>query len=593
MGDLRTGKGQARVSTPLRRYGDLLSHHIAPQRGRFIGLAVLLLSSIGLQVVNPQIMRRFVDAATSGEVSSVLIVAALSFMVLVIVQQILNVGATYLGENVAWTATNALRAELAQHCLRLDMGFHNNTSPGELIERIDGDVSEMATFFSQLVIRVIGNVLLLAGVLAALFLEDWRVGTAFSVFALLALTVLYRVRDIAVSARKAQRAAEADLFGFIEEHLAGTEDIRSCGAVEFCIRGLYQRQAEILKHFRRGSRKELIVGFSGGMLMMLAHALAFVAGFYLFRGGFITVGTAYVMLYYVNVLGRPIHELTQHTESLQMIGACTQRLSDLRAISNVVHDGPGAEIPVGPLELAFDHVSFAYVQDEPVLHDLSFCVRQGQVLGLLGRTGSGKTTVGRLLFRLYDPVEGRIALAGVDLRKARVRDVRRRVAVVTQDVQVFRASVRDNLTFFDHSIPDARILRVIEELELSDWFRALPQGLDSMLEAGERGLSAGEAQLLAFARVFLRDPGLVILDEASSRLDPATEQRIERAIDRLLRDRTAIIIAHRLGTVQRADDILILEQGQALEYGDRLVLAADLSSRFHHLLQTGLEEMLA
>ena len=340
-----------------------------------MGLAVLLLSSIGLQVVNPQIMRRFVDAATSGEALSVLIMAALSFMVLVIVQQVLNVGATYLGENVAWTATNALRAELAQHCLRLDMGFHNNTSPGELIERIDGDVSEMATFFSQLVIRVIGNVLLLAGILVALFLEDWRVGTAFAIFAALALVILYRVRDIAVTARKAQRAAEADLFGFIEERLAGTEDIRSCGAVEFCIRGLYKRQAEILKHFRSGSRRELVVHFSGGMLMMLAHALAFVAGFYLFRGGLITIGTAYVILYYVNILGRPIHELTQHTESLQMIGACTQRLSDLRAIDNVVRDGPGAEISTGPLELAFQDVSFAYVQDEPVLHDLSFRVR--------------------------------------------------------------------------------------------------------------------------------------------------------------------------------------------------------------------------
>jgi ATP-binding cassette subfamily B protein len=581
------------MSTPLQRYGDLLAHHIAPQRGRFAALTVLLLTSIGLQVVNPQIMRRFVDAATSGQASSVLVAAALSFMVLVIVQQVLNVGATYLGEKVAWNATNALRAELAQHCLRLDMGFHNNTSPGELIERIDGDVSEMATFFSQLVIRVVGNVLLLMGILVALYLEDWRVGAAFSIYAAIALVVLYRVRDVAVPARKAQRAAEADLFGFLEERLAGTEDIRSCGAVEFCIRGLYKRQAEVLKHWRSGSRRELAVHFSGGMLTMLATALAFVAGFYLFRGGLITIGTAYVMLYYTNILARPIHELTQHTESLQMIGACTQRLSDLRSIENVVRDGPGAAIPAGPLDLAFDGVSFAYVQDEPVLHDLSFRLERGQVLGLLGRTGSGKTTIGRLLFRLYDPIDGRITLGGADVRDARVRDVRRSVALVTQDVQVFRASVRDNLTFFDRSIPDQRILQVIDELGLGDWFHALPLGLASILEAGERGLSAGEAQLLAFARVFLRDPGLVILDEASSRLDPATEQRIERAIDRLLRDRTAIIIAHRLGTVQRADDILILEQGHVLEYGERLGLAADPATHFHGLLQTGLEELLA
>jgi ATP-binding cassette subfamily B protein len=167
------------------------------------------------------------------------------------------------------------------------------------------------------------------------------------------------------------------------------------------------------------------------------------------------------------------------------------------------------------------------------------------------------------------------------------------VAIVTQDVQLFQASVRDNLTFFDRSISDERIQAVIEELELADWYQSLPDGLDTQLEMGGQGLSAGEAQLLAFARVFLRDPGLVILDEASSRLDPATERRIERAIDALLAKRTAIIVAHRLGTVHRADEIMILEEGEIREYGERERLAGDPNSRFYSLLQTGLEEMLA
>jgi ABC-type multidrug transport system fused ATPase/permease subunit len=165
--------------------------------------------------------------------------------------------------------------------------------------------------------------------------------------------------------------------------------------------------------------------------------------------------------------------------------------------------------------------------------------------------------------------------------------------MVTQDVQLFRASVRDNLTFFDRSISDEKILDTLEELELGDWFRSLPNGLETKLDTGIRSLSAGEAQLLAFTRVFLRNPGLVILDEASSRLDPATEQRLERAIDKLLQNRTAIIIAHRLGTVHRADKILILENGRASECGDRKQLAADINSRFYQLLQTGLEEVLA
>lgn len=165
--------------------------------------------------------------------------------------------------------------------------------------------------------------------------------------------------------------------------------------------------------------------------------------------------------------------------------------------------------------------------------------------------------------------------------------------MVTQDVQLFQASVRDNLTFFDRRIPDDRIRDVIQELELADWYNSLPEGLDTRLETGGRGLSAGEAQLLAFTRVFLRDPGLVILDEASSRLDPATEQRIERAVDKLLKNRTAIIIAHRLGTVQRADDVMVLEEGHVSEYGNREFLASDPNSRFYGLLQTGLEEHLA
>jgi ABC-type multidrug transport system fused ATPase/permease subunit len=163
--------------------------------------------------------------------------------------------------------------------------------------------------------------------------------------------------------------------------------------------------------------------------------------------------------------------------------------------------------------------------------------------------------------------------------------------MVTQDVQLFQASVRDNLTFFNRAIPDEQLEYVLKQLRLWEWVQSLPNRLDTLM-AGGQGLSAGEAQLLAFARVFLKDPGLVILDEPSSRLDPATETLMERAADRLFAERTGVVIAHRLKTVQRADDILILENGCVIEYGPRAALASDPSSRFHHLLQTGLEEAL-
>ena len=230
-----------------------------------------------------------------------------------------------------------------------------------------------------------------------------------------------------------------------------------------------------------------------------------------------------------------------------------------------------------------------------VLRDISFRLEPGKVLGVLGRTGSGKTTLTRLLFRLYDPASGSIRLNEVDIRNVALDGLRERVGMVTQDVQLFQATVRDNLTFFNRRIGDDQIERVLKELHLWDWFQTLPKGLGTQLAAGGQGLSAGEAQLLAFTRVFLRNPGLVILDEASSRLDPATETLLEHAVDRLFHAprRTGIIIAHRLRTVHRADDILILDNGRVIEYGPREELARDRKSRFYSLLQIGLEEALA
>jgi ABC-type multidrug transport system fused ATPase/permease subunit len=580
------------MKIPLKDYWDLLAKHISTQKLPFAILSVLLLSSIGLQVFNPQIMRNFIDAAEQGADSSILLRSALYFIGLALFQQAVTIGASYFGENVAWTATNALRAEIARHCIYLDMSFHNNTSPGKLIERIDGDVAELSKFFSQLVIRVIGNLLLLIGVLTALFLEDWRVGLAFTLFAIVTLIALNKVRGLAVPHQKAFRESTSELFGFLEERLAGTEDIRSSGAVDFVVRGLYELSHKNLVNWQKAWRKFFIVRTVGGAAMMLANAMALLSGYYLKRADLITIGTVFLIVYYVNLLGRPIRELTQQAENIQNIGAATERLAELRAIESKLEDGPGANIPSGDLSLAFENVYFSYVEEEPVLDSIDFHLEPGRVIGLLGRTGSGKTTLARLVFRLWDPTSGAIKLDGVDISQPKLCELRQRVAMVTQDVQLFQATVRENLTFFDSSIPDEQIQNVIEELELADWYNSLPEGLDTKLETGGRGLSAGEAQLLAFTRIFLRDPGLVILDEASSRLDPATEQLIERAVDKLLQNRTAIIIAHRLGTVERADEIMILQDGRSIEHGERLCLAADPDSHFHHLLETGMEEVL-
>lgn len=581
------------MNLSFKSYYNLLAEHIRPQRGRFFLLAASLFGSIGLRIFAPQIMREFIDSALAGEALQTLTWTALAFISIALIQQIVAIGVTYLGENVAWTATNALRAELAEHALHLDMKFHNDHTPGELIERIDGDVTELATFFSQFALNLIANGLLMIGILITLFIEDWRAGLAFTIYSFLTIFILGKVKDIAVPHQKARREAEAQYFGFIEEQLNGTEDIRSSGAVDFSIRELFRHQSEILTHNRKAHFKRWIIENAMGFALTSGVLLSIVSGYWLFTAGLVTIGTVYLFVHYMNLLEEPFWAMTHEIESFQTIGACVERLTEFKALKREVKNEAGLEIKSHPLDLKFDNVTFSYNESDTVLNRLSFDLQSGSVLGLLGRTGSGKTTIGRLIFRLYDAQSGSIKINNVNIKDLSLESLRKNIAIVTQDVQLFKASIRENLTFFDRTITDEKIISTLEELELGNWYKNLPNGLDTELETGSKSLSAGEAQLLAFTRVFLKNPGLVILDEASSRLDPATEVKLEHAIDKLLKGRTAIIIAHKLDTIKRADDILILERGNVLEYGNRKGLAENPNSRFYQLLQTGLEEVLA
>lgn len=552
-------------------------------------LAALLLATIALELGNPQILRVFIDSATQGADLDRLVSIALIFLAVAGATQLVSIGETFFAENVGLTATNTLRADLTLHILRLDPDFLGSHTPGELIERVDGDIGTLANFFARFVVYVIGNGLLVIGLVILLAQIDLRLGLALGGSVLLALLAMNRLRAVAVPYWAAARQASADLFGFLEERLAGTEDIRAMGATAYVMRRFHQRSRQLV-------RRELHAGVVGNIgfqssatLLTAGGALAIGLGGYLFLTGAISLGSVYLIFAYTQVLNRPIEQITRQMQDLQQAGAGLRRIQRLFALRSSMADGAG-HLPSGALSVELEHVSFGYVPDEPVLRDLSFRLEAGEVLGVLGRTGIGKTTLAKLLLRLYDPGEGQIRLNGRDVRELRTAALRQRVGLVTQDIQLFHASVRDNLSLFDPSLSSGDMLRVLEELELGDWLRRLPHGLDSLLAGG---MSAGEAQMLAFARVFLRDPGLVILDEASSRLDPATERRMENAIDRLLAGRTGIIIAHRLATIQRVDKVLILDADGVREWGSRDALAQDPDSAFSALLRTGAQELLA
>lgn len=602
------------MQLPLKQYNNLLAHYLKPQQSRVIGLAIALLGNIGIQILNPQILGYFIDTAVSGGSQQRLFTAALLFISLALLTQILTITATYLGETVAWIATNTLRLDLAKHCLNLDLSFHKSHTPGELLERVDGDVNLLSRFFSQLVIHIFGNGVLLFGILVVLFIENPLAGTSLTVFSVIALSLLLGLQSFAIAPWAEYRQISAEFFGFLGEHLAGREDLRANGAVSYVMRRFHEILQRWLPIYQKARFASTILWSTSVGLFTIGNAIALAVSAYLWNQNAITIGTAYLIFHYTNLLNQPIERIREELEELQQVEASIHRIRELFNVKSKLKNKGISCLPTGALSISFKQVWFSYGEEyregnvkrlscEEITHspihsststlqNISFHLPSCQTLGLLGRTGSGKSTIARLLLRLYDIQSGEIRLGDIPIAQTPLSELRQRVGLVTQDVQLFQASVRDNLTFFDPTISDALILETLELLGLLEWLQSLPSGLNSQLGSENAGLSAGQAQLLAFARVFLKNPGLVILDEASSRLDPMTERLIEQAIDRLLQNRTGIIIAHRLATIQRVDQILILENGKVMEYGDRQILAQNSKSRFSQLLRTGLPELL-
>jgi ABC-type multidrug transport system fused ATPase/permease subunit len=579
------------MKVPFRYYVSLLRTYLKPQWLKVSLLAFLLFVSIGLEILGPQLLGHFIDSIQSS--MKVLLPLALLFMSLVIANQFVTALASYLSEDIGWRATNALRADLTLHCLTLDMSFHKAHTPGELIERVDGDIALLSHFFSRFVFSVLGRVLLLIGIVALTFSVDWRAGLLLLAFAGLVIVLLHPLQGVAVPQFRAARQASAELASFLEERFSSIEDIQSLGAQSYVM----LRFSQLARRILRTTRLSSVTGqfFSSAIEISLALAIAAVLtlGAYLLRSGQMSLGTIYVTYYYITLLSQSLYAITYQINQLQSATASIQRITELYHTSNAIVDGPGVPLPAGSLLVRFDDVSFGYTSEKKVLRDLSFELHAGKTLGLLGRTGSGKTTLTRLLSRAYDVQQGSIQIGGIDVRQATLSELRSRIGVVTQQVQLFHGSIRDNLTLFDPGVSDERLEHVISDLNLAQWYASLPDRLDTLLSGGGMTLSSGEAQLLAFARVFLQNPAIVILDEASSRLDPVTEKLIEGAIARLLAGRTGMVIAHHLETVQYVDEIMILEDGNICEYGDRSKLAADPTSHFSRLLKTGLAEVIA
>ncbi len=614
-----------------------LAELLRPDRARWLGLAALVAANALLLLAGPLVVRRIVDDATEGTTAAAVLRQGVVYLLIALAAQALAVGVAWFATIAAWRTTNGLRMRMAEHVLGLDHEFHRTHTPGELIQRVDGDVTSVSDFLGKVVPKAAGALLLVVGMLVVLTVLDWRIAVGMAVYLALSVVVVVRSRHRAVSESSDEMGSLARLYGGIEERLTAAEDLRSNGAATHTAWRFVEDSTDALASGVRRERAFLTMWWFVQMVLSAGWVLALVVGAVLVSNGAITVGTAFLLFQYVQLVSRPLEDVVHQLETVQKANGAMVRVIDLLAVRADIVDEGSTSAPDGPLAVDFLAVDFDYAVErsaversavessaaadsavaksaaaksaaansaaesgasehspveeqrvgQPVLRGIELHIAAGHSVGVIGRTGSGKTTLSRLVLRLVEASAGEVRLGGVRIQDLPMAELRRRVALVPQEVELFGGTVRDNVTLFDATPTDAAVVDALTAVGLHELSTDVHRDLGSV----GAGVSAGEAQLLALARVWLRDPDLVVLDEATARVDPVTEQQIEQAITDLISTRTAIVIAHRLSTLHAVDDIVVVDAGTIIEQGSRVDLLHDDDSRFRQLLSLALEDV--
>ncbi|HEY9392198.1 MAG TPA: ABC transporter ATP-binding protein [Mycobacteriales bacterium] len=473
------------------------------------------------------------------------------------------------------TTLAALRVRAFRHVHNLSMLHQQTERRGSLVSRVTSDVDQLSTFMQWggiLVVISVGQ-LLLATVLMALY--SWQLTVLVWVcFIPLVLAMRVFQRRLGVAYGRV-RARVGDLLGAVAESVVGAETIRAYGVAD---RTSDRIDTAIDRHYRSSISAQTLTALvfvSGELMAAVANTGVIVVGVLLGIGGQISTGELVAFLFLVTLFVGPVQVSTEALNEAQNAVASFRRVLEVLGTEPDVADpGPdGVPLPPGALDIRFDHVGFAYPDGPEVLHDVRLHLEPHRRFAVVGETGSGKTTLVKLLTRLMDPTTGQILVGGVPLSRVSFTSLRQRVVMVPQDGFLFDATVADNVRYGRPDATDDEVAAAFASLGLGDWLASLPHGVATPV--GERGgaLSVGERQLVAIARAYLADPDVLVLDEATSAVDPATEVRLARALASLTRGRTAISIAHRLSTAESADEVIVVDSGRIAQRGphDRLV----------------------
>ena len=562
------------------------------------GVVVTLLLALvagGGRVITPVLVQQVLDhhvARGSVHLADILPLA-LTGAVLVLVTA---VAARLTQRRLASASERALyglRTRAFDHIHALSMAHHTEEQRGALVSRVTSDVETLGQFFRWGGLAWIINLALMLAALATMAVYDWRLASVATVAVLPLALVLRLVQRRLVAAWDAVRTRVGEMLAAVSESIMGAAVIRAYG-----VQPAAQRRVEAAVERRR--RAEIRAGTLGALVFPSGELFAVVAtgavlltGMALGPAGGLTVGKLVAFAFLVSIFLEPVAEFTEILDMTQQAVAGWNKVLDvLDTPVEVIEPKPGLRLPHHALDIELDHVWFAYHGGPPALRDVSVRVAAGTRVALVGATGSGKTTLAKLLIRLADPTGGAIRVAGLDLREVSLGSLRSSLVMVPQDGFLFDTTVAENVRLGRPGATDRSVRAAVDALGLGAWVDGLPDGLGTRV--GERGehLSVGERQLVALARGYLADPGCLILDEATSAVDPATEVRLRLAIERLTAGRTAVTIAHRLATAEHADLVLVLEHGRLVERGTHaeLLRAGGTYARLHASWRKGVAE---
>ncbi|MEM1252855.1 MAG: ABC transporter ATP-binding protein [Cyanobacteria bacterium P01_H01_bin.21] len=504
---------------------------------------------------------------------------------------------SFLVQKVGQDITRNIRNDMFHHVTALSMRFFDRTPVGRLITRLTSDVNALGDVFSTGAIGIFSDMFSIVVSVVIMLLIDWRLG-------LMLMLLLVPVTSIIVyfqqQYRKANYQAREELSALnsnLQENIAGIEVVQLFRREKFNANLFRTTNERYMMAVDRTIFYDSAVSATLEWIALVAVAGVLGLGGWLVLGDNMELGTLTTFILFAQRLFEPLRQFADKFTAIQAGFTAVERLNDLldEPIEIKDIDDP-AVLPeptdprgnVMPGEIRFNHVSFGYKSDEYVLRDLDFTIRPGEKVALVGPTGAGKSSIIRLLCRLYEVNQGQILLDGVDIRNLAQEDLRKRMAIILQDGFLFSGDVSSNITLGEEYTP-AQIRHAAESTNVASFIEQLPQGYDTMLRERGTNLSGGEKQLLAFARAAIRNPGILVLDEATANLDVGTEARIQSALNTLLENRTAIIIAHRLSTIRNVDRILVLKQGHMVEQGshDELLAADGLYASLYKLQMLG------